>query len=160
MSKLKDRLKMIRMYKEEMNITDIDHHDVAIWAVGRGWKLPVPRDPIDLLAKEISEAARTDMRIDPETGMPYRANHAYTVTVNGKQRTLWIDIDEGAPRHKMEKALTIRRNQMVADGLQLTLDANHWSSVNPDEVPLKPEMDFSFDIDLGLSAPRENRRAS
>lgn len=159
MSKTKERLKMIRMYKEETRATDIDHHDVALWAVRRGWKLPTPPTAIDLLVKELSAAARTDTRTDAKTGFPYRVNHTYPAKVNGKPRMLWIDIDEKAPRQKMEKALTIRRNQMVADGLQLTFDAMHWSSVNPSEAPLQPEMDFTFDIQLALNTPRDEKKA-
>lgn len=160
MSKTKERLKMIRMYKEETGKTDIDHHDVAIWAVGRGWRLPTPKTAVELLAKELSAAARTQTRLDVESGLPYRANHAYTVIEAGKVKTRWIDIDEKAPRHKMQKSLKIRRDQMVADGLQLTLDAQHWNRVNPKEEPIQPEMDFRFDIELELNAPREEQKAS
>ena len=45
---------------------------------------------------------------------------------------------------------------MVGDGLQLTLDADHWNSINPAEEPIKLEMDFFFDIELRKNAPDED----
>ena len=65
-----------------------------------------------------------------------------------KQGTLWswIDIDE-APRAPVYKSLQARREQMVGDGLQLTLDADHWNSIHMDEKPIVMEMDFGPDIE-------------
>lgn len=55
----------------------------------------------------------------------------------------------------MDKSLKVRREQMVGDALQLTLDANHWNSVNPDQEPLQVELDFADDVAWRLNAPAE-----
>lgn len=73
-----------------------------------------------------------------------------------QQYHLWIDIDE-APRKSMHKSLIMRREQMVGDGLQLTLDAMHWNSINPKEEPIVIPLDFTEDVEerLSISDPLE-----
>lgn len=131
--------------------TEINMHDVVDFAIARGWQLPKPIDPRDRLAKEFSDAARQETRYDKRTLLPYRANHAVTETRNGKQLTFWIDIDN-ATRPKMQKSLVQRREQMVGDAYQLTLDMDHWNDVNSAEQPIKLPMDFTFDVALRKAA--------
>lgn len=35
---------------------------------------------------------------------------------------------------------------MIGDGVQLTLDADHWNNVNPADVPINIPMDFTDDV--------------
>jgi len=56
----------------------------------------------------------------------------------------------------MLKSAVTRREQMVGDGLQLTLDLMHWNSINPDKEPIELPMDLTFDIELRLNAPDED----
>jgi hypothetical protein len=151
-------LRVLRQFKDETGETDVDMHDLAKFAVNRlGMPLPEPISPLDRLAKKFARAARTEIRHDKETGRPYRANHAYPVTRDGDQLHLWIDIDE-APRHKMFKSLQMRREQMVGDAVQLDLDAEHWSRVNPDEEPIQIALDFTLDVAWRKAAPAEEDR--
>ncbi|SNB83686.1 hypothetical protein SAMN06265338_1291 [Rhodoblastus acidophilus] len=60
----------------------------------------------------------------------------------------------------MLKSAVTRREQMVGDGLQLTLDLMHWNSINPDKPPIELPMDLTFDIELRLSAPDEDDDAA
>ncbi len=69
--------------------------------------------------------------------------------------TVWIDIDE-APRPKILKSLINRREQMVGDGLQLTLDQDHWNNVNPKDEPINIPMDLTEDIEWRKNAPDED----
>lgn len=140
-SKHKEMQHLIRSYKSETGETEVSMHEVANWAVNKGWPLPVPTDPIERLAAEFTQAAREELKIDELTKQPYRVNHAYQVG----QMTFWIDIDE-APREPMRKSLIARREQMVGDGLQLTLDADHWNTIHPDEEPIQIPLDFNQDI--------------
>lgn len=71
---------------------------------------------------------------------------------------MWVDIDE-APRGKMVKSLVQRREQMVGDGLQLTLDAMHWNSIHPDDEPINLPMDFTDDIEWRIDSPDEVEKA-
>lgn len=150
---------MIRLYKEVTGETEVDMHKVAKFAAGRGWQLPKPNSALELLAKQFSQAAREEIRRDSQTGRPYRANHALRFNHGGTQMSLWIDIDE-APRHKILKSLIHRREQMVGDGLQLSLDADHWNSVNPEIEPIHIPLDFTDDIEWRKNAPDDERKSA
>jgi hypothetical protein len=151
--------RLIRHYKDETGEKEVDMHKVAQFAVGKGWSLPAPTNPMDALAKQFSKAARQEIRRDNETGRPYRANHAVTSSQGSSQLTFWVDIDE-APRRVIHKSLINRREQMVGDGLQLTLDADHWNSVNPAEEPITIPMDFTDDIEWRKNTPDEESEAA
>jgi hypothetical protein len=150
---------LIRQYKAETGKKEVDMHDVATWAVAHGFKAPPPIDPIDRLAKDFSQAAREEIRHDKDTGRPYRANHAVPITQKGQTSFWWVDIDERPPRKHMLKSLMQRREQMIGDGLQLTLDADHWNSINPVEEPIVVPMDFTDDIEWRKNAPDDGKKA-
>jgi len=144
----------IRYYKEQTGHKEVTMHQVAQFAADKGWSLPTPPNQIDLLAKEFSQAAREEIRRDKKTGRPYRANHAYSTAQGTQQLTFWFDIDE-APRHIMLKSLVNRREQMVGDGLQLTLDADHWNNIHPNEESIVMPLDFTVDVEWRKNAPDE-----
>ncbi len=60
MSKKREQQKLIRAYKDETGKREIDMKEVAKWAVGKGWPLPIPRNPLDVLAQSFAEAAREE----------------------------------------------------------------------------------------------------
>lgn len=157
-TKLQERQRMIRYYKDQTGKTEVNMKDVAIFAVAQGWTTPDPISPLDRLAKEFAKAARDEIRYDNNSGKPYRANHAIPVISGTEQLHLWIDIDE-APRKPMLKSLILRREQMVGDGLQLTLDADHWNSIHQDEDPIIIPMDFTEDVEWRKNAPDEEEKA-
>lgn len=159
MSKKAEMQRLIRAYKDETSEREVDMKKVAKWAAGKGWPLPTPKDPLELLAKQFSEAAREETKRDRVTGRPYRVNHSFVVTQGGEQLHLWIDIDE-AERGPFLKSAVTRREQMVGDGTQLTLDIMHWNSVNLDQKPIDLPMDLTFDIELRLNAPNEDGEAA
>lgn len=145
---------VIRWYKSTTGQTEVDMREVAKFAVARGWRLPEPQSPIERLAREFAEAAREEIRHDDATGRPYRANHVFVTKQGDIQLHLWVDIDE-APRKPMFKSLMMRREQMVADGLQLTYDADHWNRIHPNEEPIQIPMDFTDDIEWRKNGPDE-----
>lgn len=159
MSKKKDMQRVIRAYKDETGELEVDMHKVATWAKSKGWPLPTPQDPLDLLAKQFSDAAREEIKYDKTTGKPYRVNHSIVVRQGATQLHLWIDIDE-APRGPMLKSLINRRDQMIGDGLQVTLDADHWNAVNLAAEPIQIPMDFTLDIEWRKNAPDEDEQAA
>jgi len=156
----RERWKMIRMYKEETGATDIRMIEVAKWIKERGGTMPSAPSPVEILAKQLSRAAREETRNDLKSGLPYRVNHAYNVKRGDEVLTFWIDIDERAPRDKMDKSLKTRREQMVGDAYHLRLDGMHWNSINPDETPLQVELDFTDDVEWRLHAPRDEQAAA
>jgi hypothetical protein len=153
MNQFQEKQRIIRRYKDETGEKEVDMHKIAIYARDMGYPLPKLVSQLDLLARQFSQAAREEVRVDRSTGHPYRVNHAYTKQADdGKQMTLWIDIDE-APRFPMHKSLITRREQMLGDGVQLTLDADHWNSIHPAEEPIAIPMDFTDDVEWRKNAP-------
>jgi hypothetical protein len=136
---------------------EIDMHDVARWAVEKlSHPLPKPRDPYDLLAAEFSRAAREETRYDQRTRQPYRVNHAYTTGRGSDQITLWLDIDDpSVKRPAMLKCFVQRREQMVGDAVQLTLDFDHWNASHPSDEPISLPLDFGPDVEWRKNGPQE-----
>jgi len=158
-NKTREMQKLIRYYKDETGKSEVDMRGVAKLAVKMGWKLPTPKDPLERLVKQFSRAARDEIKHDKKTGKPYRANHAIPVKQGQTQLHFWIDIDE-APRKQIFKSLIMRREQMVGDGLQLTLDAEHWNNINPEQEPINIPMDFTDDILWRKNAPDEDDKVA
>jgi hypothetical protein len=146
MSKHQEMQKFIRYYKDQTNEIEVDMHKVAAFAEKKGWVLPKPISPLEALAKQFATAAREEIKYDKTTGLPYRVNHSYPHKQGETTLHLWIDIDE-ASREPMRKSLVLRREQMIGDGLQLTLDFEHWNRVHPNEEPITLPMDFGPDIE-------------
>jgi hypothetical protein len=146
--------RLIRVYKDQTGESEVDMQKVAEFAVGLGWPLPKPISSLALLKKQFSAAAREEIRHDQVTRKPYRANHAIPIKQGPVQLYLWIDIDE-APRPQMLKSLVNRREQMVDDGLQLTLDEDHWNRIHPDEEPINLPMDLTMDIEWRRNTPQD-----
>jgi hypothetical protein len=114
--------------------------------------MPKPVNPRDMLAREFSAAAREEIKHDGKTGKPYRVNHAFQTSLLGETVTRWVDIDE-APRHRMQASMTSRREQVVGDIVQLSLDIDHWNGVNPDDQPIIVQTDFMPDVEWRKNAP-------
>jgi len=100
------------------------------------------------LAKQFADDAQAERRYDEKTHRPYRVYHALPVSNSGQLNLfVYVDIDE-ASRNQMLKSSVNRREQMVSDGYQLTLDLDHWNSANPDQEPILLPMDFKMDIEI------------
>ncbi len=151
--------RVIRQYKEETGEIELDMRMVAKWAAAKGWPLPEPANPLDVLAKQFTEAAREKVEYDKKTGKPYRVYHALKVSHGGTQLHLFVDIEE-ATRPQMLVSLVSRREQMVSDGLMVGYDQDHWNSIHPEEEPIQLPMDLAFDIELRRNAPDDDDEES
>lgn len=159
-SKIKNRQKFLHYYEEKTGKKEIDMHDVARLAKEMGWALPALPDPLDLLAKQFTDAAREEMRVDKKTNRPYRGRLAIIQQLpSGKQLGLWINTDD-APRHKIVKALTLYREQMVGEAVIGTNTAEHWNGINPAQRPIEFATDFTDDVQWRRNAPEEGEEAS
>ena len=146
MSKRQERQRFIRYWKEMTGETEVDMRKVADFAKQKGWKMPIPPSDIDMLAKLFTDDAQAERGVDVKTGKPYRVYHA--LPVSGQTSLfVYIDIDD-ATRNQMWKSAVNRREQMVSDGYNLTLDLDHWNSVNPDKEPIALPMDLGLDIEI------------
>jgi hypothetical protein len=144
---------LFSLYRIETGKAAMDMHQVAEWMLKRGVEAPTPETAVDRLAKQLSIAARDEHRRDPETGLDYRANHAYKVSSqDGKQLTLWVEL-ETATRPQMHMSLTSRRDQMIGDGTQLKIDEIVWNNKNPEADPINMVLDLTDDIEERLNSP-------
>ena len=154
MSKVTDRQKLIRMYRLETGNAELDMREVARFALARGYPMPKPRDPLEMLAEQFKEAARQEVRKDDGSGHPYRAYHAVPAfDEKGQGVFFWVDIDDPDTTHSnMRKSMVRRREQMVDDGVQLTLDLEHWNSKRSEQEHITFPMDLEPDIAWRMSA--------
>lgn len=160
MSTKKQRLQnIIKLYRERTGNESVDMYEVAKFAAQLGYQLPKPRTGIERLAEQLSAAAREEIRRDAVTGRPYRANLAVVQWTDGQQMTLWHDIDV-APRRIAHKSFVQRREQMVGDAVQLTLDVEHWNRVHSTEEPIDMPLDFADDVQWRLNAPEQDDKAA
>ena len=136
---------VFRQYQDEVSSDPADLRDIAAWAISKGLWHPKPADVHERFVREMSDALREEYRTD-KAGRRYRAKHAVRATnFDGKQMSLWDDIDT-APRPHMEKAFAQRRRQIVGDGHQLRLDVDHFNSVHEDQEPVQLILDFTDDV--------------
>jgi hypothetical protein len=152
MSKAQEMQKIIRLYREETGRTELDMHEIAMFAMRMGWPMPVPKNPLDMLAAQFRDAARQEVRKDRASGRPYRAYHAVPSSA-AQGSFFWIDIDDPeTTQANMRKSAVMRREQMVDDGVQLSLDLDHWNRTRPVEERIELPMDITPDIDWRKAA--------
>lgn len=155
MSKIAERQKFIRYWKEQTGNTEVDMVEVAKLALKMGWDAPQPISREERLAKQFKDAARQDIRHDRKTGRPYRGYHAVPkMDEDGKQTSFaFIDIDDPDTKpDRFRKACVLRREQTVDDLVQLRLDQNHWNDNRPEDqqVEVLPG-DLELDIEIRLA---------
>ena len=144
---------MIQLYKAETGEKAVDMEVIADWAIGRGATLPKPKTARDLLAAQFADAARAEYRVDPKTGLSYRANHALRQrTHDGRQYVLWVDMED-ATHPQMLYSLSDRRQQAVSDVVHLKIDEMIWNSKHPDELQIQLDMNFTYDVEERLNSP-------
>lgn len=144
--------KLIALYRVMTGETELDPRKIAEFAVKKGVDLPRPKDPLEILAKEISSAAREELRKDEVTKRPYRAYHSLPIEhPDGQTSFVFVDIED-ATRPQMHRSLNKRREQMVGDAVHLIYDADRWNSQHPDVEPIQIALDFAPDVDWRKAA--------
>lgn len=155
MSKKEEMQRFARYYREQEG-RDVTMQEVAQAAALKGWPLPKPKEPIEILAKEFAQAEREEMFFDEVLGESYNANICYQVQSSGKQLMFWSDIDK-ANRDKIVKNAALHRDQMVGEAVQATINLMHWNRLHPDEKPVQMELDFGPDVKWRLNQPKKRR---
>lgn len=137
---------IVEQYKQAKGITNgiVDTHDLAGWALNQGLYQPNRQDEIKLAAEAFSRHFREEMRTDPQ-GKRYRAKHAVKQSKNGKQYTLWADLDDAnVPIEHFEKAFSQRRQQIIGDCFQLKTDVDVCNEKKGSTIQLS--LDFTDDV--------------
>lgn len=153
MSTKNERYQRFARLLREKEGRDVTAHEIALALKAQGAKMPEPKSPVELMAKEISAALREETRYDNVLKKDYRSNVYYTERQGDKQLTFWADIDR-VNRKKMHKNYILRRDQMVGDGTQVSIDILHWNRINPTEEPIQPDLDLTHDVEWRLNAPK------
>jgi hypothetical protein len=153
------RRNFIKHFKQVRGTLEVNMHEVAEMWEQMGGKMPVPPKPREMLAKQFSEAAGEETRIDKETKRVYKASLAITErTKDGGQFTLWLDIDDNPPRHRAAKGLHLYREQMVGEAVIGKNTADHWNRTNPGQMPIPFETDLTDDVNWRLNAPPDEEK--
>ncbi len=137
---------IVEKYKQAKGITDgiIDSHDLAGWALANDLYKPSRQDEIKLAAEAFSRHFREEMRTSKD-GKRYRAKHAVKTKRNGKQMTLWADMDDlNVPVSHFDRAFIQRRQQIVGDCVQLKTDVDVCNEKRGSNIPLL--LDFTEDV--------------
>ena len=117
---------------------------MAEWAIQNKQWVPHPARLVDLCANQLARAMSEEFITDAQ-GRRVRTKHVVRTQQGGKQLYLWDDIRRANHAH-MEVAFQQRRNQIVADCLQLKNDV---SSYNENRQPVSPiQMIFDFTDDI------------
>lgn len=155
-----ERQNIIRLYREELSVDEVNMHDVVDWAVERlGYKLPPPLDPRERAVKDFSRSARAEHAYDEVTHRPYRINHALIREKDGVSMMFWVHIDK-AKRSQMLASLTLRREQMVSDAVGLINDADRWNRMHAADEPIQMELDLKPDVEWRMNAPDDDEEAA
>ena len=132
------------LYSDHISDEPTDLKVVAAWAIEEGLWKPADQDLHGILRNQLARALREEYHTDAK-GRRYRAKHAVLEKdENGKQTSLWADIDT-APSHHMKKAFAQRRKQIVGDCYQLHQDVEHYNDENPGQ-DIQLSLDFTEDV--------------
>lgn len=142
--------KIFAEFENEVSSDPVDLRQVGRWALDKGLWQPRPADILSQFSGDLADALREEYRTD-KAGRRYRAKHAVRSTKNGRQMSLWADIDL-APRKHMERAFAQRRKQIVGDSLHLRLDVDHYNEARKDELPIQLCLDFTEDVEEILAS--------
>ena len=115
------------------------------WAVKEGLLELPDIDPLDVLASQMADFLRTEVKVD-EKGRRYRVNHAMRVTKGGVQYTFW-GVMGFASHEFMERSFAWRREQIVGDNLQLKIEVDVYNDmVRGKHPPIQLVMDYTEDV--------------
>ncbi len=127
--------------------------DMARWAVAHGRYAPPDSYIISKCMEELADAMRLEVITDPQ-GRRVRAKHAARILKNGKQSMFWADM-RTAPHEHMQRAFSLRRQQIVGDSYHLKQDVDSYNENRNPPQPIQMPLDFTEDV-LELEAEKAN----
>ncbi len=136
--------RFIDNYVAETGEEVIDMRAVAAWAINKRLWEPPKKTGIDLLAQDLSRAAR-EVYIEDEGGNPVRKRHAYRIKQGDKQLTFWVDIETAKPG-QMKLSVLQRRLGIVGDCIQLQTDVDYYNGHNVHYATIPLGLDFTKDV--------------
>ena len=149
MSFNKKILAFIEEYKKQFGAGAVQSREIAAWLLRENKCQPTIEESVDILARRVSAAMRTEFFIDAD-GRRVRRKHSvrYKETLEDgakKQMTFWWDIDL-APPHFMRDSFQQRRLSIADDCWQLKQDLDSYNKFYNKATPLQAEFDFREDM--------------
>jgi hypothetical protein len=138
---------------------DLSADELASKLEGIGWPMPKAQTSHELLAKQVAQAESEEVVYDEVLGDTVGKNICYTVEIEGKQKTLWGELDN-ATREKFDSHKTILRDQSVGDAYEATKKCMRWNRLHPNEQPVLFDPDFTLDVEWKLNAPKRDKDAA
>ena len=108
------------------------------------WKIS-ESNAIKKCAEDIAKAMREEYELDSK-GRRVRQKHPVKKRVDGKQVTIWDDINT-APHEHMENAFQWRRRAIVADCAHLKTDIDSYNEHRRPKTPIQADFNFTFDLE-------------
>lgn len=145
----------ITLYRQQVHDGPVTLREVAAWAISEGLWQPAHKSAIDLLAKELGQAARVEYLTDFQ-GRRVRRLHARRMEIQlpsgeMKQETFWDDLTTATPEH-MLMAFQQRRRLVLSDCHQLKTDVDSYNQNWNEGEQLTLSYDFAEDLEE-LSMP-------
>jgi hypothetical protein len=140
----------IEEYRRNVHDGPLQVADVAAWLIRDGRWAPSPQAAIGLLARDLSEALRTQYTTDA-AGRRVRRKHAvrlHDTRPDGskQQLVLWVDIALASPQF-MQQSIQQRREAIADDCWQLKQDLDSFNQYHNPAEPLQVMLDFSEDVE-------------
>jgi hypothetical protein len=140
----------IEEYRRKVNGGPLQVADIAAWLIRDGRWAPSPQAAIGLLARDLSEAMRTQYATDA-AGRRVRRKHAVRLKDTGpdgakRQLVLWADIELASPQF-MQQSIQQRRESIADDCWQLKQDLDSYNEFHNPAEPLQVLLDFTEDVE-------------
>jgi hypothetical protein len=140
----------IEEYRRKVNHGPVQVADIAAWLIRDGRWAPSPQAALGLLARDLSEAMRTQYATDP-AGRRVRRKHALRLNDAGpdgakRQLVLWVDIELADPQF-MQQSIQQRQESIADDCWQLKQDLDSYNQFHNPAEPLQVLLDFTEDVE-------------
>ena len=140
----------IEEYRRKVHDGPVQVADIAAWLIRDGRWAPSPQAALGLLARDLSEAMRTQYATDP-AGRWVRRKHAVRLKDTDsdgakRQLVLWADIELADPQF-MQQSIQQRRDSIADDCWQLKQDLDSYNQFHNPAEPLQVLLDFTEDVE-------------
>lgn len=141
--------KIVEDYRNSGNPWPAERRSIAKWAINKKKWQAKDTDIIDICAREISQAMRTDFFVDVQ-GRKVRKKYPVRKKVKDewgvpRQIHLWADIED-ASREFMEMHFQQRRQQRAGEIIQMKTDLDSYNENKNPGPPIQLSWDFTEDI--------------
>lgn len=136
--------RIVELYRNSGKSWPASSSEIAEWAVAHDLFALSRGIAVSQCAEMLARAMREEYITDSK-GRIVRKYHAARMRRDGRQQTLWAEL-ETASRPHMELAFAQRRQQIVGDCRQLKTDVDSYNDRHPSERAIQLAFDFTNDL--------------